>query len=312
MNRWLAFVAVVVSCIPLQLDAQSNPLWSEQKVKNFLPHMTWPEVKDLLSRTDMVLIPMPAMEQHGLHGPIGTDYYSGVEQSKLIAQRTDVLVAPIMYVGQSAYHLAFPGTIALSAETLQRVYFEAAQSLINQGFRRILLYASHTGNQHIASFVADRLNQETPAVAVTLADGVATMRPPAAAPSTSTQPVPFDRHGGVGESSGGLYLFPTLMQMEKAERATLSVPPGARVVAAAGRHRRPSRSAGVPGRSAETERHRQGDLDGRNVHDRRVERAQSARSDGRTRPPGVSRVRGCRRSLHRAVETIATPCRKIK
>jgi len=225
MNRWLAFVAVVVSCIPIQIDAQSNPLWSEQKVKNFLPHMTWPEVKDLLSRTDMVLIPLPAMEQHGLHGPIGTDYYSGVEQAKLIAQRTDVLVAPIMYVGQSAYHLAFPGTIALSAETLQRVYVEAAQSLINQGFRRILLYASHTGNQHIASFVADRLNQETPAVAVTLADGVATMRPPAAAPSTSNQPVPFDRHGGVGESSGGLYLFPTLMQMEKAERATLSVPP---------------------------------------------------------------------------------------
>jgi creatinine amidohydrolase len=41
-----------------------------------------------------------------------------------------VLVAPILLVGQSPYHLAFPGSIALSAETLQRVYFEAAQSLI--------------------------------------------------------------------------------------------------------------------------------------------------------------------------------------
>ena len=135
MNRCLAFVAVVVSCIPIQLDAQSNPLWSEQKVKNFLPHMTWPEVKDLLSRTDMVLIPIPALEQHGLHGPIGTDYYSGVEQSKLIAQRTDILVAPILFVGQSPYHLEFPGTTALSAETLQRVYFEAAQSVIDQELR---------------------------------------------------------------------------------------------------------------------------------------------------------------------------------
>src|SRR6187455_2868660 len=133
MRLSLAVVIIVVSCLPARIDAQTSPLWSEQKVKNFLPHMTWPEVRDLLTRTDMVLIPIPALEQHGPQGPIGTDYYSGVEQSKLIAQRTDILVAPILLVGQSSYHLEFPGTIALSAETLQRVYFEAAQSLINQG-----------------------------------------------------------------------------------------------------------------------------------------------------------------------------------
>ena len=226
MRRWLVLIILVAVCAVSQIDAQVNPLWSEQRVKNFLPHMTWPEVRDLLTRTDMVLIPIPALEQHGFHGPIGTDYYSGVEQSKLIAQRTDILVAPILFVGQSPYHLEFPGSIALSAETLQRVYFEAAQSLINQGFRRVLLYASHTGNQYIASYVADRLNQETAAVAVNLSDGVAAMRDaPAGRPSTSTQPVPFDRHGGVGETSGALYLFPTLVQMDKAERATLSVPP---------------------------------------------------------------------------------------
>lgn len=226
MRFWLPLVMMVTFGSAAPIDAQTNPLWSEQKVKNYLPHMTWPEVRDLLTRTDMVLIPIPALEQHGLHGPIGTDFYSGIEQSKLIAQRTDVLVAPILFVGQSPYHLAFPGSIALSAETLQRVYFEAAQSLIDQGFRRVLLYASHAGNQYIASYVADRLNQETRAVAINLADGVATMRAAAETPSTApTKPVPFDRHGGVGETSTALYLFPTLVQMEKAERATLTVPP---------------------------------------------------------------------------------------
>jgi creatinine amidohydrolase len=221
-----SLVLVVSSCIPIAAGAQTNPLWSEQKVKNFLPHMTWPEVRDLLTRTDMVLIPIPALEQHGFHGPIGTDYYAGVEQAKLIAQRTDILVAPILLVGQSPYHLAFPGTIALSADTLQRVYFEAAQSLIGQGFRRIILYASHTGNQYIAGYVADRLNQETSAVAVTLNEGAFAMRePPTGRPSTSASPAPFDRHGGVGETSGAMYLFPTLVQMDKAERATLTVPP---------------------------------------------------------------------------------------
>jgi creatinine amidohydrolase/Fe(II)-dependent formamide hydrolase-like protein len=35
------------------ISAQTNPLWHEQKIKNYLPHMTWPEVQDLLTRTDM-------------------------------------------------------------------------------------------------------------------------------------------------------------------------------------------------------------------------------------------------------------------
>src|SRR5262245_50306138 len=92
MRLWLVSVLVVVGfCLPSLVDAQTNPLWSEQRVKNFLPHMTWPEVRDLLSRTDMVLIPIPALEQHGFQGPIGTDYYSGVEQWNLIAPRTDSL-----------------------------------------------------------------------------------------------------------------------------------------------------------------------------------------------------------------------------
>jgi creatinine amidohydrolase len=226
MRRLLSVAVVLATCVSATIDAQTNPLWFEQKVRNFLPHMTWPEVRDLLTRTDMVLIPVPALEQHGLHGPIGTDYYAGIEQSKLIAQRTDVLVAPILFVGQSPYHVEFPGTITLSAETLQRVYFEAAQSLIKQGFRRIIFYGSHTGNQYITSFVADRINQETSAVAVTLGGGIAAMRQQAATlPPSVSQPPAFDQHGGVAETSGALYLFPSLVQLDKAERATLTVPP---------------------------------------------------------------------------------------
>lgn len=208
----------------IPLSAQTNPLWTEQKTKNYLPHMTWPEVRDLLTRTDVVIIPVPSLEQHGLHGPIGTDYFSGVERAKLIAQRTEVLVAPVLYAGQSPYHMEFPGTITISTDTMQRVYFEAAQSLIKHGFRRILLLNSHAGNQYVTRFVVDRINQETEAVAVELGDGVESMRAPSPSSSTSNPPAPFDRHGGVNETSGALYLFPTLVDLSKAQRATLTLP----------------------------------------------------------------------------------------
>jgi creatinine amidohydrolase len=112
------------------VHAQTNPLWHEEKVKNYLPHMTWPEVQDLLTRTDMVIIPVASLEEHGPQTPIGTDFLNGVEEAKLIAQKTDVLVAPILLPGISPYHMEFPGTITISHDTAQRVYFEAVNSPI--------------------------------------------------------------------------------------------------------------------------------------------------------------------------------------
>jgi creatinine amidohydrolase len=81
----LAVLAIVL--LASVASAQTNPLWREEKVKNYLPHMTSPEVRDLLTRTDMVLIPVPSIEQHAFHAPMGNDFYSGIETAKLIAHR---------------------------------------------------------------------------------------------------------------------------------------------------------------------------------------------------------------------------------
>ena len=222
-NRCVLAVLAMVSLASVA-SAQTNPLWREEKVKNYLPHMTSPEVRDLLTRTDMVLIPVPSIEQHGLHGPLGTDFYQGTETAKLIAQRTDILVAPILMVGQAGYHMEFPGTITLSSETLQAVYFEAAKSLIQHGFRRFVFFNSHQGNQYMTKFVVDRINQETPAVAIDLTDGLAAMTP-RAPQTTTTTAQPFDRHAGVNESSRSMYLFPSLMSMDRAQTPTLTLTP---------------------------------------------------------------------------------------
>lgn len=217
MFKWLLilFLASAVS-----LSAQTNPLWHAEKVKNYLPDMTWPEVDSLLSRTDIVIVPVTAIEQHGPQLPIGTDYYTAEELGKLIAQKADVLVAPVLMPGISPYHMEFPGTITLSPDTLQRVYFEAAQSLIHHGFRRFLFLDSHSGNQNVTRYIIDRINQETPAIAVELAE---------AAGPYFKEPKPketqqFDRHAGVGETSGGLYLFPNLVDVSKAGKNEVTLP----------------------------------------------------------------------------------------
>lgn len=219
-----AALALMLAAVPApDAFAQTNPLWHEEKTKNYLPHMSWPEVRDLLTRSDIAIIPVPSIEQHGPQTPMGTDYYAGVEEAKLIAQRTDVLVAPVLLAGQSPYHMEFPGTITLSSQTIQQVYFEAAQSLIRHGFHRFLFLNSHAGNQYITRFVVDRINQETPAVAIELGDAVSAMTGGGQprAPAATEQ---FDRHGGVGETSTAMYLFPSLVQIDKAQQTTLTLP----------------------------------------------------------------------------------------
>ena len=208
------------SLISMQLAAQTNPLWSQKKIKNYLPHMTSPEVEALLQKTDMVIIPVASLEQHGNHLPIGTDFINGVETSKLIAQERDILAAPVLMVGQSPYHMGFAGTITLRAETILQVHLESVESLIRHGFKRFIIMNSHGGNRAISTLLVDQINQTTAGVAVSFGAAIRPFREPnAAAP-----PTVLDRHGGSSETSRGLYLMPDLVELDKAVTAELTLP----------------------------------------------------------------------------------------
>ena len=206
-------------------SAQTTELPPVQKVRNYLPHMTVPEVQDLLTRSDMVIIPVASLEQHGLHLPIGTDYLNGVERAKLVAQEVDVLVAPILLPGQSPYHMGFEGTVTLPATLIQEVYVEAAKSLMRHGFKRFLILNAHGGNAAITRFIVDRINQETEGIAVDLGSVLGPFRTPSADPDLEeAAPAVFDRHGGTGETSSSLYLIPELVDLEAAVSAQLTLP----------------------------------------------------------------------------------------
>ena len=117
--------------------------------------------------------------------------------------------------------MAFPGTITLPAETIQLVFFQAAQSLLAHGFKRFLILNSHGGNASISQYVVDRINQETGGIAVELDDAAQPFRTRAI-----RQGAPgFDRHGGVSETSRSLYLTPNLVNMSVARTAPLTLLP---------------------------------------------------------------------------------------
>ena len=211
---------LIICLIGTHLSAQTNPLWTQQKVKNYLPHMTVPEVDAFLKKSDMVIIPVGALEQHGLHLPIGTDILSGIEKCKHIAQQRDILVAPVLMAGQSPYHMGFAGTISLSAETILKVHLEAIESLIAHGFKRFIILNAHGGNRAITTLLVDQVNQTTAGVAVNFSEAIGPFLEAGATEKASL----LDRHGGTSETSRALYLIPGLVQLDKAIAAELSLP----------------------------------------------------------------------------------------
>ena len=201
---------------------ETNPLFTQEKVKNYLPHMSWLEVEELLERTDVALIPVGSQEQHGKHLPIGTDFLAAQEACKLIAQKTDVLVAPVVMAGISAHHLGFAGSLTLSPSLFEEVIFETVQALVHHGVRKIVFYNGHGGNGASVTNVINRINNSTIASAVDLGEI-----------QFSQQASPFpepamDFHAGVGETSWMLYLTPQLVDMSRAENPVLTPPAQAR------------------------------------------------------------------------------------
>ena len=214
---WLVVLVVLFSSVA---SAQTNPLWTQKKVRNYLPHMTTAEVSAFLERSDMVIIPVGSLEQHADHLPIGTDFINGVERSKLIAQERDILVAPVLMVGQSPYHMGFAGSITLKAETIIDVHLQAVESLIRHGFKRFIIMNAHGGNRAISTLLVDQINQTTAGVAVSFGEAIRPFLEPSSEPPSTV----LDRHGGTSETSNSLYLMPDLVQLDKAVPATLTLP----------------------------------------------------------------------------------------
>jgi len=216
----MAAIIILAILGSMGLAQQLNPLFTEKKIKNYLPHMTWLEVEEALQKTDMVIIPVGAIEQHGKHLPLCTDICGVIEECKLIAQKADVLVAPVLWVGISEHHMGFPGTMTVSPKTFEAVVYESAVSLIRHGFKKIMIYNGHGGNNQAVNNILHKINHKTEATAVSL-NAVQ-------APQEDTGVIPeIDWHAGVGETSWMLYLANSLVDMSKAEKPILTFPSSA-------------------------------------------------------------------------------------
>ena len=184
--------------------------------KRFWQDMTTEEFAALDASRVIAILPVGAIEQHGPHLPVYVDacINQGVvaRAVEMMPDDLPVTVLPMMPVGKSNEHLAFPGTLTLSAETLTRLWFEIGESVHRAGVRKMVIFNSHGGQPQVAEIVARELRVRHGMLVVPTMWSRIGM-PDGLYPADERR---HGIHGGTVETSVMLHLRPDLVHMDKA------------------------------------------------------------------------------------------------
>ena len=179
--------------------------------------MTWQEIAAAPTERWIAVLPLAAVEQHGPHLPLGVDSYIA---DAYLARSLDILPAdlpvtflPTQRIGISTEHLAYSGTLSLSAATAIAAWIELGASVARAGLRKLVLVTSHGGNVAAMELVARDLRARFGMLAVTV--GWHRFGYPEAA--FSAEEKKHGIHAGDIETSLMLHFRPDLVDMAKAK-----------------------------------------------------------------------------------------------
>ena len=128
--------------------------------------MTFPEFEAAVKRTDIVLLPIGAIEEHSSHLPLGTDAMNATAQTVQVHEYLrkagfGTIVGPPLNIGitneggdwtrDGTY--AYPGSLTIRKDTFVALYVDVLRSLRDNGLRRAFLYIGHLGTRHVEAVV---------------------------------------------------------------------------------------------------------------------------------------------------------------
>src|SRR5207253_1641480 len=133
--------------------------------------LTSPQVAELLAAPvkPVLLLPFGAVEPHGPHAPLGTDAIISTgmceRAAALLSDDPDVrvLILPPIPYGVTRYGAAFAGAVSVSEDALHAVVVDICTSLVDQGFRWLVLVNNHFEPEHVATLrrAVATLNRDT-------------------------------------------------------------------------------------------------------------------------------------------------------
>lgn len=112
-----------------------------------LGERSWVEVVGLVEQSELVVVPVGAVEQHGPHLPLLVDSIQVEAIAHEASRIARVPVAPtFVYSSSQGHSRLFPGTMALTPGTTVTALAELCDWLVSAGFRKIFVLNGHVGN----------------------------------------------------------------------------------------------------------------------------------------------------------------------
>jgi creatinine amidohydrolase len=184
--------------------------------KFWIQDLTRPAFEDWLENEPepLVIIGIGAIEQHGIHLPLGTDSLGVREFIHEIASRTNSVCVHPCWAGFSPHHMAFAGSLTFTAETLLNILLETIEGFAHHGVKRFVLINHHGGNTNTMNLAVQIARRE---YKVMIATPTGPENTETAKKIQERMDRYFEVHSGPRETAYALHYFPELVEMWRLE-----------------------------------------------------------------------------------------------
>jgi creatinine amidohydrolase len=182
------------------------------------------------AQVDKVILAIGSTESHGEHLPYGCDTFVAYDIALEVARRLEnTVVAPPLWYGISQHYRHKPMCITLSNDTLARVVKDLLNSLIYWNIKKVLIINGHDGNIPPIEIATRDVKTAHPDMGLAVLDAWWV---------TAGNLLPRDTfevwgglgHGGEGEMSIALAMFPDLCDIRRAKGMVPEMDPHVKLI----------------------------------------------------------------------------------
>ena len=117
-----------------------------------------PDLRKLIKKKRVAVIPVGSIEQHGPHLPVSTDSDIVAEIALRIAKSGNFLLLPTIFYGVSFEHSPF-FNLSIKSSTLQKLLVDLCLSLSSNGIKTIFVINGHYTNQKAINSLTTKINK---------------------------------------------------------------------------------------------------------------------------------------------------------
>lgn len=95
--------------------------------------------------TEIAVLPVASLEQHGPHLPVNTDIIIAEAYAEELSRELNAFQLPCIPISTCREHMGYKGSVWINPDTFYRVIKDICLSLKEQGFKKVVLLQGHGG-----------------------------------------------------------------------------------------------------------------------------------------------------------------------